>query len=100
MEKTAKPPFECHVYVCTNQKPDGRECCAQKGAEELRKQLKEWAKSKYGNRVRINAAGCLDHCTQGIAMAIYPKSQWYLKINSSDLESLKNEISRAVDGSN
>ena len=64
--------IEVHVFVCTNQKKPGMACCASRGAEDLRRELKDWAKGLWGKRIRINASGCLDRCEEGVAVAIYP----------------------------
>src|SRR5437764_199600 len=73
--------YELHVFVCTNKRENGKECCADKGSVELRDQLKTWAKEKYGKRVRINSSGCMDCCSQGIATVIYPHGEWHLEIS-------------------
>lgn len=80
------------MFICTNKRTDGRECCADKGALELRDRLKAWVKEKYGKKVRINNAGCMDFCAQGIATVIYPESEWHLEIKSDNLEELKIAI--------
>ena len=92
MKNVTKIDYECHVFVCTNQKPPGKACCADKGASVLRDQLKAWAKEKYGKRVRINNSGCLDYCSQGIAAVIYPQGELFLNLNSTDIDVLKKAI--------
>ena len=84
--------YACHVFVCTNKKDGGKECCADKGAAKLRDELKAWAKEKYGKKVRINASGCLDFCAKGIATVIYPSGEWHFSLTSGDCEKLKMEI--------
>ncbi|MDZ4662600.1 MAG: (2Fe-2S) ferredoxin domain-containing protein [Pseudomonadota bacterium] len=83
--------FEKHIFVCTNTREDGRECCAQKGSEELRKKLKEWVKSDSirAQNIKVSKSGCLSHCEEGIAVVIYPEQKWLTKIQTSDLESIK-----------
>jgi predicted metal-binding protein len=92
MEPT-KSDFKCHVFVCTNQKKNG-ECCAPRGGEDLRRALKEWTREhpEWKGRIRINASGCLDRCTEGIAVAIYPQNEWFIKARPGDFEALKKEI--------
>ena len=64
-----KAGYKRHVFVCLNERaPDHpRGCCKQRGSEEIFKALKEGAK-KAGlkdDEVRINRAGCLEHCEYG-----------------------------------
>lgn len=84
--------FECHVFICTNQREGGKECCADKGASQLRDQLKLWAKEKYSKKVRINNSGCLDFCSKGIVSVIYPQSEWHMNLKTTDIEVLKSAI--------
>lgn len=91
--------YECHVFVCTNKKEAGKACCADKGAADLRMQLKEWAAQKYGKRVRVNAAGCLGFCSQGIATVVYPQSDWKLNLQGSDLPKLQQQLDELMEGS-
>ena len=54
------PPFyERHVFLCTNDRPDGhpRGCCKSKDAVKLRDYMKARAKEAGLARLRINAAG-------------------------------------------
>jgi (2Fe-2S) ferredoxin len=37
------------------------------------------------SKIRINKAGCLGTCNQGISMVIYPEGIWYGKVNEADL---------------
>lgn len=93
----AKNLYECHVFVCTNKKEGGRECCADKGSAQLKDVLKAWATKKYGKRIRINNSGCLHFCEQGIITVIYPEGEWHLKLKSTDIEVLKAAISEKLD---
>jgi NADH:ubiquinone oxidoreductase subunit E len=97
--RTTENPLDLHVFVCTNEKKD-KECCARRGSEELRANLKNWAKQNpdWRNRVRINASGCLDHCTDGIAIAIFDnmhpgeKPQLLLNVDVADFDNVKRKI--------
>lgn len=89
--------YQCHVFICTNQREKGgRECCADKGAEELRNELKAWARKEYGRKVRINNSGCLDFCEKGIASVIYPEGEWHLNLKTTNLEDMKAAISEKM----
>jgi predicted metal-binding protein len=92
MEET-KSGLDVHVFVCTNEKK-GKECCAEKGAEDFRKELKDWVKEHpdWRKRIRINAAGCLDHCKEGIAIAIYPQDKLLLNVSAKKIEDVQKII--------
>jgi (2Fe-2S) ferredoxin len=90
--------LKVHVFVCTNLKVN-KECCAARGAEDFRTQLKEWAKSHplWRGQLRINASGCLDHCKEGIAVAIYPKGGLLLNVSPPDLAEVKKIIENLLE---
>jgi (2Fe-2S) ferredoxin len=39
-------------------------------------------------QVRVNKAGCLDHCANGPVMVIYPQGTWYSMIDNEDVEEI------------
>ncbi len=88
----ADPPFffRQHVFCCTNTRPPGhqRGCCTAKGSEKLRNYMKVRAKELGLDRVRINAAGCLDRCELGPTMVIYPEGVWYGYRSTADIDEI------------
>lgn len=82
--------LKAHLFICTHHKNEG-ESCGAKNSLKLRADLKEEF-SNYKGEVRINAAGCLGKCGEGIAAVLYPQSKWYLGLKDTDLDFLKNEV--------
>ncbi len=84
------PPFIRHVFVCTNRRPDGspKGCCASKGGEALRLQLKKEADAQGVSDTRINGAGCLDACERGMSMVVYPDNVWYGPVTPDDVSEI------------
>jgi (2Fe-2S) ferredoxin len=81
--------YEHHVFCCTNQRDAGhpRGCCLDRGAGPLRDYMKAACK-RFGKKIRINSAGCLDRCELGPVMAIYPEGVWYTYENESDIDEI------------
>lgn len=96
MEKT-KSDYKLHVFVCTNTKKKG-DGCGPLGADELRAKLKDWAKENpdWRKKIRINSAGCLDRCSEGIAVVMYPHEEWFVEVRKRDFEALQAEITRLM----
>ena len=88
-------PYKAHLFICTNKK-QGKPCCGDKGAEELRQRVKQWASEQFGNEVRVNASGCLDKCSEGIAAVLYPQNLWLTGLKSADDERLKEALRAAL----
>ncbi len=86
--------YQKHVFICTNQRDEGRECCANGGAKELhayaKAQIKALEQSGKG-KVRINSAGCLDRCSEGPALVVYPDGVWYRYQTEADIDEIINQ---------
>jgi (2Fe-2S) ferredoxin len=88
------PPFQRHLFVCTNRRPDGhpKGCCATKGGEEVHARLKaELGARGLHQTMRANKAGCLDACEQGVSMVVYPEGVWYGGVTVDDVKEIVDE---------
>jgi (2Fe-2S) ferredoxin len=87
------PPYERHVFVCTNRRPDDspKGSCAAKGSEELPPLFKKACDAHGVKGVRINKAGCLDACERGCSVVVYPEGTWYQKVKPEDVDEIVRE---------
>ena len=95
MEKDPSvPSCQVHAFICTRTKEGGKDSCGPKGSAELRDRLKNWVKTAgLKDKVKITASLCLGHCEKGITVCIYPKGEWYFRVDKdADYEKLQNEI--------
>lgn len=79
------------MFVCVNRRdadnPKG--CCAAKDGDAVRARLKRLAfEAGLRGRVRINSAGCLDQCAQGVTVVVYPEAVWYGGVTLEDCDEL------------
>lgn len=72
-------PYDYHLFCCLNERTEGhsRGCCTSRGAEVVFNYLKQRIQELGIERVRVNRAGCLDHCENGPVIVIYPDAAWY-----------------------
>ena len=87
-------PFERHVFVCQNSRPEGapRPSCTKDGKSDLLPQLQQFTKAAgLGGKVRINKSGCLDQCEHGPMVVVYPDAIWYGGVQPGDAEEIVNE---------
>jgi len=87
-------PLQRHLFVCTNERaadnPKG--CCGSKNGAEVRQRLKRLAfEAGLRGLVRINSAGCLDQCSRGVALVVYPEAVWYGAVSVEDVDEIFNE---------
>jgi (2Fe-2S) ferredoxin len=90
----AEPRYERHVFICTNRRPpnDPKGCCADKGSEEVRDAFKQLLHERgLKGRIRANAAGCLDQCSRGVAVVVYPEQVWYGGVTAADVPEIVEE---------
>ncbi len=86
--------YQYHVFVCTNQRDDARDCCNNHGARDMlghmKKRIKALGLSEPG-KIRINNAGCLNRCSEGPVMVVYPEETWYTFVDQEDIDEIIDE---------
>ena len=84
--------FEKHIFICTNQRPDGnpRGCCDASGEGGLQRIFKAKLAERGipNNKVRANKAGCLDQCEIGPTVVVYPEAVWYGGVTPEDVDEI------------
>lgn len=88
------PPFTRHVFICTNERPEGhpRGDCASKGSKDVVSAMKtEVARRKLKAEIRVNKAGCLDNCERGVSVVVYPEGVWYGHVTVDDVVEIVDE---------
>jgi (2Fe-2S) ferredoxin len=86
--------YQYHVFFCTNRREGGEQCCEQYNASEIRGYAKQRVKELGLNgkgKVRINTAGCLDRCSEGPVMVVYPEETWYTYVDREDIDEIIQE---------
>ena len=86
--------YRHHVFFCTNKRDDGRQSCEDCGASALRAYAKDKVKAlglAGPGGVRVNSAGCLDRCSQGPVVVVYPEGVWYSYVDQDDLDEIIDE---------
>ena len=86
--------YQRHVFFCSTQRADGRQCCADSGSVQMhdhaKVRIRDLELSGPG-KVRINTAGCLDRCTQGPVLVVYPEEVWYTFVDHEDIDEIIDE---------
>lgn len=79
--------FSKLVLVCTNERMDGRACCAQKASPELYHALKV-AVAGMDPSIRVSQTSCLGNCESGATVAIMPKNVYLGEVRESDIPAI------------
>ncbi len=83
--------YKHHIFFCLNQRDNGQDCCANRGAQaafdHCKAQVKAAGLAGVGG-VRVNKAGCLDRCSGGPVAVVYPEGVWYTFMDNSDVDEI------------
>jgi (2Fe-2S) ferredoxin len=83
--------YQYHVFFCTNQRQPGAACCANLDAQALRDYAKQRTKElglHKDGKSRINTAGCLNRCSEGPVLVVYPEGIWYTYVDREDIDEI------------
>jgi (2Fe-2S) ferredoxin len=84
--------YDYHVFICANQKAEGKRCCGEEAGMEAVKFLREKLIGQQPDKkIRIQKAGCLDLCSKGPALAVYPDACFYRFDSKKDLERIADQ---------
>ena len=82
-------PFRCHIFVCTQEKPEGVTCCPGNGSWGILQALEhELGSQGLDNEVQVSTCGCLGLCDDGPIMITYPEGIWYRKVKKEDVSEI------------
>jgi len=85
-------PFRYHVYVCTQEKPDGAPCCAARGSVAVLEALRaELARAGLDGEVQVTTCGSLGLCERGPNVVVYPDGVWYSGVQVGDVAEIVRE---------
>ena len=78
-------PFRFHVFVCTQQKPEGIPSCPASGSLGVLDALDREIEARGLNHdVQLTTCGCMGFCDEGPVMVVYPAGVWYRRVQPSD----------------
>ncbi len=78
-------PFRFHLYVCTQQKPEGVPSCPASGAWAVLGAIEQAVIARgLDNEVQLTTSGCMGLCDEGPIVVVYPEGVWYRRVKPSD----------------
>jgi (2Fe-2S) ferredoxin len=85
-------PFRLHVYVCTQEKPQGLPSCAVNGCAAVLDALRgEVVRAGLDDEVQVTTCGSLGLCTRGPNLVVYPEGVWYSGVRAEDVGEIVRE---------
>ena len=78
-------PFQYHILVCTQEKPEGVKSCSAACAGDVLAALhRELEMQGVGGEIQVTTCGCLGLCDEGPMVIVYPDGVWYRGVKASD----------------
>lgn len=71
-------PFDYRIFICIRNRPAPEESCAGNGSLATIAALKQEIASRgLAAQVKVNQSSCLDLCSGGPHLIVYPEGIWY-----------------------
>lgn len=84
--------FSKHLWVCTQEKPEGLPSCSAIGGKALANALRaEIARAGLAGEVFVTECGCLELCLRGPNVVVYPEGHWYTQVKPEDVQRIVHE---------
>ncbi len=86
--ESGKVPYQRIIFVCTNSRESGEKSCSNFGeGERLREELKRRVKEAgLKGKVRVSSSKCMDLCSKGPNVMIFPDNVWLSAVSEADLD--------------
>jgi 3-hydroxy-5-methyl-1-naphthoate 3-O-methyltransferase len=82
-------PFRVHLFVCTQQKPEGVPSCPASGSFAVLDALDREIQARgIDNDVQLTTCGCMGLCDEGPVLVVYPAGVWYRRVQPSDVSEI------------
>jgi (2Fe-2S) ferredoxin/predicted O-methyltransferase YrrM len=82
-------PFRIHLFVCTQQKPEGVPSCPANGSLAVLGALDREIQARgLADDVQLTTCGCMGLCEEGPVMVVYPEGVWYRRVQPSDISEI------------
>ena len=82
-------PFRFHLFVCTQQKPEGVPCCPANGSFVVLDALDREIQARGLNQdAQLTTCGCMGLCDEGPVLVVYPAGVWYRRVRPSDVSEI------------
>ncbi|MCA9000338.1 MAG: (2Fe-2S) ferredoxin domain-containing protein [Planctomycetes bacterium] len=80
--------FHKHILICTHERAEGHSsgCCQRVGSEAVLEAFKKQiAEAGLRRKIRANKSGCMDQCSKGPVVVVYPDAVWYGGVQAGDV---------------
>ncbi len=84
-------PYRYHVFVCTQQKPEGAPSCPANNSQQVLDALGPAIQAAgVDDDVQVTTCGCMGLCEEGPVLIVYPDGVWYRRVKTEDVAEIVN----------
>jgi (2Fe-2S) ferredoxin len=84
--------YKKHVFICINEREEGKKSCGEATGMTLVNAFKELVKiHNLNTEIRAQRAGCFDVCNFGPAVVVYPEGIFYGNVQLNDVPEIFKE---------
>jgi (2Fe-2S) ferredoxin len=99
MSSRKDAPYDCHIFVCVNDRGGVRKSCADGDNVTVRQLIKEAVTRRgWKPRVRVSQCGCLGLCADGPNVIVYPQKIWFSGVTQEDLDEILAAVEQILAG--
>jgi (2Fe-2S) ferredoxin len=82
--------FDKHIFICTHQRAAGeKQSCGEQHGLALVAAFKKLIKDhQLPIKIRAQRAGCMDVCTLGPTLVVYPEGVFYVGVSLNDVQEI------------
>ena len=88
-----------HIFICQNERAadNPRGCCKQRGGKEVLDAFKHEVMARgLRDRIEFDGSTCMDCCSWGPTVAVYPENVWYGKVTVGDVPAIVEAIAHGA----
>lgn len=95
-----KIPFRKILFVCVNERKEGDgPSCGPRGGGAIREKLKACLQERgLKGKVRVTQSGCMDLCSLGPNVMVFPDCVWYRGVTEGDVPTIAEAHMKAEPG--
>jgi (2Fe-2S) ferredoxin len=82
-----------HIFVCGSYRPTGAAgVCHKKDSSQILQHLTNEIQDRSLDEVMISSTGCMNICTSGPVMVVYPENIWYKEATIAVAEAVLDSL--------
>ncbi len=94
MKEIKNPLPEKHIFVCVNEREEGKDCCNKVGGIHVFQKIKSFVMSNgLTSRVWVTKTKCQGFCNPvGTTITVYPEQKIFTEVKVEEVDKLLGDV--------